>query len=556
MHSAIAAIKKIRHTQYYPAILFAIFGCALLLRCWPRLASPQVWAEDGTRVLYGFINDGWATFFSPFNGYWPLIGKLVSAISLGLSIYHYPLISTVLTCLFTVFVGLAVALSPTVLRGRFFCALAMFLIPTDAEVYGFPLCAFWWAGVLLLLLVLWDERHLNPGWRTGFLLIGGLSSPIIIMLLPLLYWRAYFYRGVKVERWLALLATLIALLQVTYMAGGVLTKYPPLVSSLPDVVPKFFGGFLVGNIGESPAGSWLAGLLVIGTILLWFRHDTAHKGRWILLYLLVGAIAMSVVRVDPAMLSTAGGAPRYFFYPFVALFWILVQLYFVKAGIFHKSLAVLMAVLAILNLLPVVTRPHVDLEWQAHIRSCRLFPLYSIPVGVDGKQIWPGWEMRLKGEDCDKFLRSDRFVSLPGLERLPTFAYTIQGIDWMQDEAPAEVVVNTMTGRDFPPSARPGYRIIGSYNEAGSGEGELRLRLKKGASVLYRSGANKKDQSIQIVGYEQQFMSTVPAANDWIKLTFSNIDLPPEFVVRIRDAGAGPEQWSAVALPDAGSPPR
>jgi hypothetical protein len=552
MHGAITAMKEIRRARYYPALLLAIFACALLLRCWPRLASPQVWAEDGTQVLYGFINDGWPAFFQPFNGYWPLIGKLISSTALSFSIYYYPLISTVLACLFTIFVGLAVALSPTALRGRFFCALATFLIPTDAEVYGFPLCAFWWAGILLFLLALWDERHTNPAWRTGFLLIGGLSSPVIIAMLPVLYWRAIFYRGARVEQWLALLATLIALLQVAYLAGGNPAQHASL-SSPSHVVPKFFGGFLLGNTGLGQAWAWSAGLLVIAGLLLWFLRAAPDKGRWFLPYLLVSAIVLSTVRVDPAVLNTYEAGPRYFFYPFVILFWIFIQLHSVQGGIFPKSLAALVGVLAVLNMLPVVTRSHVDLEWQAHVRSCRMFPVYRIPVEVSGSQMWPGWQMELRGEDCDRFLRRDRFESISALQRLPMFSYTTQRVSWMPPAPPVEVVANTMTGNDPPLPVPPGYRFIGSYRAAGVGTEEVRLRMQRGARVLYRSGASKEGQSIQVEGYEHQFIGTVPATDDWVELTFSNAGLPAEFVVRIRDAGAAREQWSAIALFEADS---
>lgn len=548
MHRAITAMKEIRRARYYPALLLAIFACALLLRCWPRLASPQVWAEDGTQVLYGFINDGWPAFFQPFNGYWPLIGKLISATALSFSIYYYPLLSTVLTCLFTVSVGLAVALSPTALRGRFFCALAIFLIPTDAEVYGFPLCAFWWAGILLFLLALWNEQHANPVWRTGFLLIGGLSSPVIIAMLPVLYWRAIFYRGARVEQWLALLATLVALLQVAYLAGGAPQQHASLLSSPSHVVPKFFGGFLLGNAGLGLAWAWSAGLLVIAGLLLWFLRAAPDKARWILPYLLISTIALSVARVDPAVLNTYAAGPRYFFYPFVILFWIFVQLHAAKGGVFPKSLAVLVGAAAVLNMLPVVTRPHIDLEWQAHLRSCRMFPVYSIPVEVSGRQMWPGWQMELRGEDCDRFLRRDRFESISALQQLPVFSYTTQQASWIRSALPVEVVANTMTGNDLPLPVPPGYRFIGSYNAAGVGTEEVRLRMQRGARVLYRSGASKAGQSIQVEGYEHEFIGTVPATDDWVELIFSNTGLPAEFVVRIRDEGAAREQWSAIAF--------
>lgn len=552
MHSpsVITAARKIRYSKYYPAVLFTVFLGALLLRCWPRLVSPQVWAEDGTQVLYGFINSGWGAFFQPVNGYLVLMVKLISATALSVSIYHYPLISIILSCLFAVLVGLAVALSPTVLRGKFFCALAIFLVPSDAEVFGLPLYALWWTGILLLLLVLWDEKHTSPIWRTGFLLIGGLSTPIVVMILPLLYYRVFLYRGARVEQWLALLATSIALWQLSFMIAGPTAQMPALASLALYIVPKFLGGFLLGNIGGNLVLSWLFGVALIACILLWFRYDTSHKGRWVLLYLLAGVIALSVVRIDPAVLNARYAGPRYFYYPFVVLLWILIQIYSVKIGVRYRRLATGIIALAMINMMPVLTRFHEDLDWQAHLRSCRLFPEYNIPVELDGKQIVLGWELKLKREGCDSFLRRDSFVSMAWLEQQPTFPYSVQRANWKPRKAEAELVAGTMAGSGLPIPAIPGFRIVSSYDTGGASAGEIRLRLKQGASLLYRSGPDRGGQHIQIEGHEQQFLTGVPVTSDWIELTFANMNLPAEFVVRVQDTGAGQGQWSAIALPE------
>lgn len=555
MHGArlMTTAKHLRQADYYPIALFAIFLCVLLLRCWPRVISPQVWAEDGLLVLSGFIERGWEAFFEPVNGYWQLIGKSISALSLGISVFYYPLLSAVLSCVFAVLVGLAVALSPTVLRGRLFCALALFLVPTNPEVFGLPLYAFWWAAVLLFLLVLWDEKHANIGWRTLFLLVGGLSSPVIVLIAPILYWRALRYRQARGERWLAALATATVLLQLSYILGGSAAAYPSLGALAVHVPPKFLGGFLVGNLGVATVWMWLGSAALVACWLAWLWRDVVHSGRWVLSYLLVGTIALSVIRIDPAVLTYVAGA-RYFFYSGILLAWILIQLYCADIPWLLRGAVLALAALALLNLLPVLTRYHHDLQWQAHVRSCRLFPEYRIPVEVDGTQAVPGWEIHLRGDSCAALLQRDLLVSPPELA-LPTFPYTAQRADWARRDESAEIVADTMTGRDFPRQPAPGYRIVGSWENRSSaqraapGVEELQLRLKKGASILYRSGKDRTGQRILIDGHGQRFLDAVPATSAWVRLTFASSELPAEFIVRIQDAGGGGEQWSAVALP-------
>lgn len=545
-HDVVAMSRDIRRAGYYPVILFAILAGALLLRCWPRLVAPQVWAEDGILVLHDFIREGWVTLFRPVNGYWQLIDKLISALALRISFYHYPLLSGVLSCLFSVLVGLAVALSPTRLRGRSLCALALFLVPTDAEVFGLPLYAFWWAGILLLLLALWDERAPHPAWRIGFLLVGGLSSPLVLAILPVLYWRALRHRGIRIELWLSLLATPIVLLQISFMLAANPVQHPPLAAIAQYVVPRFLGGFLAGNLGGGLWLSWLAGVVVVAGLCAWFRYDVANDDRGVLLYLLAVAIALSVVRAAPAGLSTVGPSPRYLFYPFILLAWIFVQSYVANSHLLHRGLLLGIGVCAIANLLPVITRFHVDLDWQAHVRSCRLFPDYRIPVEIDGAQVAPGWSIALPGADCEALLRRDSLVSMAQLESLPTFPYAVRRADWKNPDTQVELLESTMRGRDLAPTSRAGFRIIGSQGEAG---GEVRLRMKRGASLLYRAGSDKAGQSIEIEATGRRFLNAIPAADGWVRLVFTNRELPDEFVVRIRDAGAGEGEWSAVAVP-------
>jgi len=162
----------------YP-ILFTSFTLLLASRRWLQLVSPQVWDEDGTKIIPGLINHGLTSFLTPVNGYLITVPKIISLISLTISFSHYPLISTILAWLFIASVGLAVAISPTHLKLKIACALLIFLIPSNPEVFGLPLYTFWWSSILLFLLALWDEKNLQLKWRVIFLFLGGLSSPKI-----------------------------------------------------------------------------------------------------------------------------------------------------------------------------------------------------------------------------------------------------------------------------------------------------------------------------------------------------------------------------------------
>lgn len=233
--------------QYYIPFLFLLFLGLLTSRRWQQLLSPQVWDEDGAQILYGFITNGWYNFFEPVNGYLITVPKIISFVSLNLSFSQYPAISTLITWLFIAAVGVVIVLAPTQLHNKFLCAVFVFLIPSDPEVFGIPLYTFWWAALLLFLVALWDENSSSLLWRISFLVIVGLSSPIIIMILPVLYLRALWYRTLHSEIIIAITATFISLIQIYTIIKESAVHSLSIIHLIYNAGPATFGKFLIDN---------------------------------------------------------------------------------------------------------------------------------------------------------------------------------------------------------------------------------------------------------------------------------------------------------------------
>ena len=141
------------------------------------------------------IDAGARSLFEPLhNGYMVLVCGSTSLIAFTISPTYYPLIGTVLAWAFTVAVALAIALSPVIVRGGPWLALAALLVPSDPEVFGLPLYTFWWAGLLVLLAALWRPGAPGTGWRVAFVVVGALSSPVILLALPLFVYRVFAVR--------------------------------------------------------------------------------------------------------------------------------------------------------------------------------------------------------------------------------------------------------------------------------------------------------------------------------------------------------------------------
>ena len=100
-----------------PWILLSIGFVLLLARAWPRLLYPEVWNEDGTDNLSGFLQNGLSNLSEPVGGYLHVVPKLVTMLASSISISWYPMISTVLAWGVTLAVFCLVATAPIRLQG-------------------------------------------------------------------------------------------------------------------------------------------------------------------------------------------------------------------------------------------------------------------------------------------------------------------------------------------------------------------------------------------------------------------------------------------------------
>jgi hypothetical protein len=515
-----------------PRTTLLLLGFVVLVasRRWQQLTSPQVWDEDG-RLISSFVESGWAGIFQPVNGYLVLVPRVITGVSMFLSVYYYPIISTVLACLFAALVGLAVAMSPTRLGAKVLCAASVFLVPSDAEVFGLPLYTLWWAPVLLLLVALWEEGTPALFLRFLYLVVGGLSSPYILVVLPVLYFRAIRFRRLRSEILVALAGTVIAAAQVCFVVGGAHMASPPTASFATYVVPRFCGWFLVGGVSQNTFLLWLAGIVLLALIAAYLVANRRNALAWVLVYLYVGAVASSILRNDPAALHPFRGGPRYFFFPFFLTSWILIQLALTAGKKRLRIAAAAAAVTGGLNALPQWTRHHDDLHWAEHLVSARQFSEYGIPIESDGHW-FRAWSIEEPGATWKGLIERDRFASAAELDERPTFAYRIVG-------------ANELNADGWGAESDPNSGRLVSIAQPGGGGGRV-MRLSKSGRILFRSGPVKDFPFMEVVGHEKTYIPRLPMTTDWVTLEFSNSTLPREFTIRVTDHGQGVGEWAAV----------
>jgi hypothetical protein len=537
--------------------IVAILISLLFVRAWTRILYPEVWDEDGTRNLFGYINNGFLDIFEPVNGYLIVVPKLITFVSAQVSIIQYPLISTVLAWILIFSVLLIIATGPLRLVGGGLLAIACLWVPSDPEVYGLPLYTFWWTSLLLYALVFWDDHSHKWGLRTLIIVLASLSAPTILVVLPLFWARAWAYRDNRLELKLASLASIGAAIQLLIMLQessriGVIFSID--LALFNQIILKFLGGYAVGNF--LPGFQWPVGIALTALLAFATWRKRYSWLMWAMFYLWFTAVLMSISRVDISIIHQALAGPRYFFFPFVLMTWWLLQIALTDSNRWLRSGAWSFLLLAGINVFPVLYREHDALHWQRNLYSCKFFDNYSLPIHYNGNRSL-AWELPISGEQCSKLLARDPFYAADTSLNSPTYPYRVvpSGVSSAKSKVidTTSVLTNQWLGMDYyslrsDKTTLPGFQVIGSYGSSNSESGSLRVIMARGDQIWYRSEPRAKQQFIYIESEQSIFTSFLPNTSEWVLLEFSNINLPDKFIVQFLDGGDGWGEWSAVGL--------
>ncbi|QBR43033.1 hypothetical protein DAIF1_05600 [Stenotrophomonas indicatrix] len=394
---------------------------ALVLRRPSQWSNPYVWVEDGKDLLPQFLQYGWSTLLHPVAGYILIPNKLINAISVTLSFRWLPEISLALAAMMTVGVMVMLALAPTRLKAPWACALAVLAVPTDPEVFSTSAYALWWGGFLVLMPLFWDERRApSLRWRMPMLLLGALSSPLIVMMTPLYGARALLLRR-RTEWCMFGAACVLGAIQATLVVlNPVASQEHRSVPGIPALLERFLGHFLLWRPEMTQpaliAGMGL-GLLIVILIGAWAQR----REGWVLpgliaCFLLSVAAAAARVPVDP--LDPFNGGPRYFFYPYIFLAWILIHL-------ISESRALARAMITVLLLVPITqtvqygTRTHATLDWRQQLQECTSGRSSTGPFVHWTGRLENLWNAPLTAEQCRQLVSNSLFDNTLDPQDLP-----------------------------------------------------------------------------------------------------------------------------------------
>ena len=534
-------VKPIRQPLVLAAAAFALAFLIAFLRRGGNLLSPQLWTEDGIYMVPHFLTHGWWPLKGE-EGYLTVVPHLISNLALTFAPQSFVEVSTWLAWIFMAGAAAIIAGAPTLLKGRLWLALACFLVPTDPEIFGIPLYSFWWVGLLLLLLPFWQPEPKQGVARATLLILAGLSSPIAIVTAPAMAARALILRH-RTDIALAVIALLCAAAQIYFVAKDPDIDIAKDISwATPRlVVEKFFGWFaweaVRPNIRDDLLLAGFAVIAVAGAVAWKSPNRAVALG---LLYLLGGTVATSVSRIDLALLNPLDGGPRYFFYPFVLLAWILIQGLFLRPFAVGRILCAGILAGALYNAVATGwSRGQEDLSLDRHLASCLHFEVYALPLQ------WVGYASHVMrhdyaGEQCAR-LGGD-----PAFDPAALYPFAVRPREEaIARKEPVEIVGPPpldVAGAESP----LGFRMIGFEGDA---TGEVSMTLSRGARLLFANAADSALQSYAIEANGVSFRGELPLCPAQCSLDFSLDLLPARFTVTLADRGAAPGDWFSVGLP-------
>ena len=406
-----AARGASRSSPAWQAAAVVVISFAVLVARRPsQFLHPYMWVEDGEPILRAYAERGLASLWEPVSGYLILATKLITLASYQLAFEWAPEIALALSVAFNCAVVLAVAFSPTHLRWPFLCAVAVLVIPVDPEVYAVSLLAFWWAGLLLVLALIWDADR-GPMWlRGGYVVLGGLSSPFMVAFAPLFVLRALLERRHS-EIVIALLAVAVALVQAWVIFAQHQVDYARTLDPhvIRITVDRFAGYLLVGPRN----GNYYAGPIVLALLAcaLWQIRAklTLH---FVLLMLVWAAICAATSQRGPIeVIHPVHAAARYFFTPYIVLTWILIWL--AALSPWHVRILVLAGCLfGIASVVRHMTRQHDVMDWRGHVAACARSERYDLPIHYAGATS-DLWYVKLTGGQCRDLVARSLFRRLP-----------------------------------------------------------------------------------------------------------------------------------------------
>jgi len=392
-----------------------VFFAALVVLFFRRpdaLMNAQFWAEDA-KWFSEAVNSGNSlmNFFHPYAGYFTSVQRLIAFIAdffpLSLSPLIYNLCALSVEALVLVYLW-SDRVKFATKEMKVFLSFVLICLPYSEEIHANVTNAQWYLGMLVFLILFMDEpRHWLMKRIDNFLvLLGSLSGPFAIFLMPILIFDAIRKRRIPLNYYLIAFGAVVQVLclHFTRPAAGDTNMGYSVTTFFQIIGGQVFGSGLFGyhSLSWFFHKPWIAP--VVGLLGIQLLIYVLVKASWTLRYFIIFAAMLFAA----ALVSTLGTPPNmtwwYYFTTeafggryyvmlhlavFIALGWLVLTK--VHVQLWLRAGAGIVLALAFLIGVPhdFEHRPYIDFTYKAYIRQYeQLKPGQSIAVPVNPGEFW------------------------------------------------------------------------------------------------------------------------------------------------------------------------
>lgn len=394
--------KSWRVLKSSPAASLLVVLGILAWRKTDAFLNPQFWAEDGTVFFQQAYGGGFESLWTTYAGYYHLLPRLIAWLATFAPFEIIPAIYN-FAALLAMWSVVMMLHSPRLqLRWPLAFSLPLVLVPHfTGEVFMNLTNMQWPLAILLLLTVLQEEPRSWRGFCADALILFwvGLSTPLIVLTLPILFVRVWQRRS----RWWIMESALA--LAVSALQVFAFWQQPTVLAASPSYQPsawvellgwKTFGTFFLGR--KLPYEYSASLLLAVGIVLLgwmiWRLSGLAERHRLAFPGLAFGlatcVLAFFKFRDAVDLLVPAAAAIRYFYIPWVMVCWSLIIL-LLEDRAWGRWIAGALLLVILHSSLTTVFRapPFQDYAWSSHAPALEAREHVWIPINP------PGWRIKV-----------------------------------------------------------------------------------------------------------------------------------------------------------------
>jgi hypothetical protein len=515
-------IRVLHRPNITGLILFVSFVLlVVLLRRLDQFFQPYIWSEE-LFILRDYLSFGFFSILEPVQGYLILSSKLLTLASFKLSFIYYPEIAAAFSVVFMICIALAIWLSPTELHNKWLCALLIFLQPNDPETFAVALYSFWWSSLLVVLAALWKNNYNLYFLKIFYIIFGGLSSPLIIGFVPIFLFRLFWDRG---PREIATFLTVVVIsgiqsyfiLTTGSVSGG--ADVFSIFGLFDLLIIKFFGLYML-NFNLDYYVHFIIGFGLLSWLVYSCMALKYDRNIYIFVLAISCTILLSIYRVPIDLVHPIHAGPRYFFYPYILISWLVI--YISRKSFISQKISFIVILVVLFNTAfgGGFSRSHNYQSWRGNITNCIAFDSYSFPVHTHGGGDM--WHLPLNKEQCTQLVNNSLFfdhvdstalghifIPLEQFDGKVSSLYPVDASGWEEDAVYGyEELVGGISGLSK-------YGVLGSYinGDVYIGEMELLISKEDTFSFVYTTGPRTMGQVIKIFDVEEETEQLIQEIN-------------------------------------------